>query len=163
MAGAIRRHDAGRGIGTSRHGKQASRHLAPETTGSPHATVSKMVVSPYLFALVMDEVTRDIQGDFPWCMLFADDVVQDDKSRSGVAQKLDLWRHTLELKGFSLSRSKLNRAHENRDIDEDVNHRIKTGWLKWCQASGVLCDTKMPQKLKGKFYRTTIRLAMLYT
>ncbi|EMS59319.1 V-type proton ATPase subunit B 2 [Triticum urartu] len=41
-------------------------------------------LSPYLFALVMDEVTRDIQGDIPWCMLFADDVVLVDDSRTGV-------------------------------------------------------------------------------
>ena len=46
------------------------------------------------------------------------------------------------------------------DIDEDVSHRI--GWMKWRQASGVLCDKRVPQKLKGKFYRTTIRPAMLY-
>jgi hypothetical protein len=31
------------------------------------------------FVLVMDKVTRDIQGDIPWCMLFADDVVLADE------------------------------------------------------------------------------------
>ena len=50
----------------------------------------------------------------------------------------------------------------DEDIDEDVSHRIKAGWMKWHQASGVLCDKRVPQKLKGKFYRTTIRPAMLY-
>ena len=48
------------------------------------------------------------------------------------------------------------------EIDEDVSHRIKTGWMKWRQASGVLCDKRVPQKLKGKFYMTAIRPAMLY-
>ena len=63
-------------------------------------------LSPYLFALVMDEVTRDIQGDIPWCMLFADDVVLVDESRTGVNQKLKLWRETLESKDFRLIRTK---------------------------------------------------------
>ena len=54
----------------------------------------------------MDEVTRDIQGDIPWCMLFVNDVVLVDKSRTGVNQKLELWRKTLESKGFRLSRTK---------------------------------------------------------
>lgn len=30
------------------------------------------------------------------------------------------------------------------------------------KASGVICDCKVPTKLKGKFYRIAVRLAMLY-
>jgi hypothetical protein len=56
--------------------------------------------------MMMDEVTRDIQGDIPWCILFADDVVLVDESRTGVDQILELWRRTLEAKEFRLSRSK---------------------------------------------------------
>jgi hypothetical protein len=52
----------------------------------------RSTLSPYLFALVTDEVTKDIQGGIPWCMLFADGVVLVDESRMGVDQKLELWR-----------------------------------------------------------------------
>jgi hypothetical protein len=55
---------------------------------------------------VIDEVTRDIQRDIPWCMLFADDVVLVDESREGVNRKLELWRQALESKGFRISRTK---------------------------------------------------------
>jgi len=48
------------------------------------------------------------------------------------------------------------------DIDVDVSHRIKAGWIKWRQASSILCDKRVPQKLKGKFYRMAIRPAILY-
>jgi hypothetical protein len=144
----------------------------------------------------MDEVTRDIQGGISWCMLFADDVILVDESRTGVDQKLELWRRTLKAKGFRLSRSKTeymkcdlsvttqeegdvrldgqvipkkdtfhylgSMLQKDGDIDEDLSHRIKADWLKWRQASSVLCDPSVPLKLKGKFYRTAIRPAMLY-
>ena len=48
------------------------------------------------------------------------------------------------------------------DIDTDVSHRIKAGWIKWRQAYSILYDKRVPQKLKDKFYRMTIRPAMLY-
>jgi hypothetical protein len=51
---------------------------------------------------------------------------------------------------------------KNGDIDEDVSYRIKFGWLKLRQASSVLCDPKVPLKLKSKLYRILIRPAMLY-
>ena len=129
-------------------------------------------------------------------MLFADDVVLVDQSRAEVNRKLELWRRTLESKGFRLSRTKTEymmcdfstSRHEggdvsldgqvvaqkdtfrylglmlqkDGDIDEDIRHRISAGWLKWRQASSILCDRRVPQKLKGKFYRTTICPAMLY-
>jgi Reverse transcriptase (RNA-dependent DNA polymerase) len=63
-------------------------------------------LSPYIFTLVMDEITKDIQEDIPCCMLFVDDVMLIDESRIGVNQKLELWRQTLESKGFKLSRTK---------------------------------------------------------
>ncbi|CAN6559787.1 unnamed protein product [Malus baccata var. baccata] len=51
---------------------------------------------------------------------------------------------------------------KNGELDEDLNHRIQAGWMKWKSASSVLYKRRMPLKLKGKFYRTAIRLAMLY-
>jgi hypothetical protein len=54
----------------------------------------------------MDEVTRNIKGDIPWCILFADDIVLVDESQVGVNRKLELWRQTLESKGFRVSRTK---------------------------------------------------------
>jgi hypothetical protein len=55
----------------------------------------------------MDEVTRDVQDGIHWCMLFADDVILVNESRTCVDQKLELWRQTLEAKCFRLSRSKM--------------------------------------------------------
>jgi hypothetical protein len=37
-----------------------------------------------------------------------------------------------------------SRLQRDGDIDEDVSHRIKAGWMKWCQASGVLYDKRVP-------------------
>ncbi|XP_060182503.1 uncharacterized protein LOC132612201, partial [Lycium barbarum] len=146
---------------------------------------------------VIDGLTRQIQGEVPWCMLFADDIVLIDESRSGVNAKLEVWRQTLESKGFKLSRTKTEYleckfsdiVHEadvevrlgtqviqkkdsfkylgsiiqrNGEIDDDVTHRIGAGWMKWRLASGVLCDKKMPPKLKGKFYKVVVRPTMLY-
>ena len=63
-------------------------------------------LSPLLFAIVIDEITKNIQDEIPWCMLFADDIILVDKTRESVSAKLELWKLTLESRGFRLSRSK---------------------------------------------------------
>jgi len=40
-------------------------------------------------------------------MLFADDILFVDKTRDKVNGRLKIWRHTLESKGFKLSRIKM--------------------------------------------------------
>ncbi|XP_045495975.1 uncharacterized protein LOC123694555 [Colias croceus] len=50
----------------------------------------------------------------------------------------------------------------NGTIDADVTNRINTGWMKWRELSGVLCDNRMPVRVKGKAYKTAIRPALIY-
>ncbi|XP_070030741.1 uncharacterized protein [Nicotiana sylvestris] len=48
------------------------------------------------------------------------------------------------------------------EIDKYVTHRIGAGWMKWKLDSAVLCDKKVPPKLKDKFYREVIKPTMLF-
>ncbi|KAL5195585.1 LINE-1 retrotransposable element ORF2 protein [Glycine soja] len=154
-------------------------------------------LSPYLFTLILDVLTEQIQEIAPRCMFFADDIVLLGESMEELNERLETWRRALETHGFRLSRSKSEymkckfnkrrrvsnsevkiRDHiipqvtqfkylgsviqDDGEIEGDVNHRIQAGWMKWRKASGVLCDAKVPIKLKGKFYRTAVRPAILY-
>jgi len=53
-------------------------------------------------------------------------------------------------------------VQHNGGFDEDLKHRIICGWVKWREASGVLCDMRIPVRLKGKFYKNVMRPTMLY-
>ena len=46
--------------------------------------------------------------------------------------------------------------------ETDVNNRVKVAWAKWREVPGVMCDKKMPIKLKDKIYKTIVKPAMIY-
>ncbi|KAK8918586.1 hypothetical protein KSP39_PZI021502 [Platanthera zijinensis] len=60
----------------------------------------------FLFTLIVDELTRHIQQEITWCILFADVIVLVDETCEDVNAKLESWRDTLEKKCFRLSRAK---------------------------------------------------------
>ena len=41
---------------------------------------------------------------------------------------------------------------KNGEIEKDVNHRIREWWTKQSSESSVVCDCRMPIKLRGQVF-----------
>ncbi|KAK3531916.1 hypothetical protein QTP70_034423, partial [Hemibagrus guttatus] len=63
-------------------------------------------LSPFLFAIVMDQLSEEVRQESPWTMMFADDIVICSDSREQVEENLERWRFALERRGMKVSRSK---------------------------------------------------------
>ncbi|XP_013177567.1 PREDICTED: uncharacterized protein LOC106125025 [Papilio xuthus] len=90
---------------------QANTHIRSAAGDSDRFGVSVglhqgSALSPYLFLLVMDALTSDIQEEAPWCMLYADDIVLVGEDECEVQSRLEIWRDTLEKAGLKISRTK---------------------------------------------------------
>ena len=53
-------------------------------------------------------------------------------------------------------------VQSNGECDKEVKKRIQAGWNGWRKVTGVLCDRRVPAKMKGKIYKTVVRPAMLF-
>ncbi|KAK3531388.1 hypothetical protein QTP70_018188, partial [Hemibagrus guttatus] len=65
-----------------------------------------LALSPFLFAMVMDQLSEEVRQESPWTMMFADDIVICSESREQVEENLERWRCALERRGMKVSRSK---------------------------------------------------------
>ncbi|KAK3514018.1 hypothetical protein QTP70_001294 [Hemibagrus guttatus] len=150
-------------------------------------------LSPFLFAIVMDQLSEEVRQESPWTMMFADDIVICSESREQVEKNLERWRFALERRGMKVSRSKTEymcvneregsgtvrlQGEEVKKVQEfkylgstvqssgecgkEVKKRVQAGWNGWRKVSGVLCEQKISARIKGKVYRTVVRVAMLY-
>ncbi|XP_037781186.1 uncharacterized protein LOC119577703 [Penaeus monodon] len=53
--------------------------------------------------------------------------------------------------------------HKSLDgaMDQEISHRIQSGWRNWKNVSGVLCENTISVRMKGTLYRTAVRPAMV--
>ncbi|KAK6743227.1 hypothetical protein RB195_010468 [Necator americanus] len=150
-------------------------------------------LSPLLFILYMDTITKEIQKQHPWTLLSADDVMLASESRDDLQKQVQSWKDQLQQYGLRLNTSKteymecgpriedgsirvdgteLNKVNCFKyfgskvtsigNIDQEVRARVNAAWMKWKMATGVLCDKKVPVRLKSKIYRTVVRPVALY-
>jgi len=84
--------------------------------------VSRVCLISYLFSVVMDEVTKEIQSEIPWCIMFADDIVLVGKNLKEVNNRLDEWRLALEEKGLRISKSK--QSIKSMILEEETKREV---------------------------------------
>ena len=61
-----------------------------------------------------------------------------------------------EFKYFELT------VQESGGCEREVKKRVQAGWNGWRRVSGVICDRRLPARVKGKVYSSMVRPAMVY-
>ena len=151
------------------------------------------VLSPFLFAVIMDRLMDEVRREPLWTMLFADDIVICKETREEVERRLESWRYALERRGMKVSRSKIeylcinggnddetvkiedtkvprvkefkylgSTVQESGSCDKEVKKRMQAEWNRWRKVSGVICNRRLPARVKGKVYSLVVRPAIMY-
>ncbi|XP_063602922.1 uncharacterized protein LOC134778916 [Penaeus indicus] len=53
-------------------------------------------------------------------------------------------------------------VQEDGGTEQEIARRIQSGWNSWKKITGVVCDRKVPDKVKGKLHKLMVIPAMLY-
>ena len=127
----------------------------------------------------MDRLTNEVRREPPWTMLFADDIVICEETREEVEWRLESWKYALERRGMKVSGSKTEYLCINGENDDEtvkmedtkvprvkefkcLGSTVQESWNRWRRVSGVICDRRLPARVKGKVYSSVVRPAMVY-
>ena len=53
-------------------------------------------------------------------------------------------------------------VQKSGSCEREVKKRVQAGWNGWRKVSGVICDRRLPARVKGKVYSLVVRPAMVY-
>ena len=51
---------------------------------------------------------------------------------------------------------------ESGSCEREVKRRVQAGWNGWRRVSGVICNKRLPARVKGKVYSSVVRPVMVY-
>ena len=53
-------------------------------------------------------------------------------------------------------------VQQSGSCERGVKKRVQAGWNGWRKVSGVICDRRLPARVKEKVYSSVVRPAMMY-
>ena len=53
-------------------------------------------------------------------------------------------------------------VQESGGCEREVKKKVQAGWNGWRRVSGVICDRRLPARIKGKVYSSMVIPAMVY-
>ena len=53
-------------------------------------------------------------------------------------------------------------VQESGGCEREIKRRVQAGWNRWRKVSGVICDRRLPARIKGKVCSSVVRPAMVY-
>ena len=149
-------------------------------------------LSPFLFAVIMDRLTNEVKREPPWTMLFDDIVICKEtreevelrleswryaleKRGMKVSRSKTKYlcinggddKETVKMEDTKVPRIKEfkylgSMVQESGDCEREVKERVQVGWNGWRRVSGVICDRRLPARVKGKVYSSVVRPTMVY-
>ena len=79
------------------------------------------VLSPLLFIIVMDELSKDIRKGVPWELMFADDLALTEESELEVMGVFEKWRVAMDSKGLKVNMEKTKLMITGKESSHRVN------------------------------------------
>ncbi|VDO81380.1 unnamed protein product [Heligmosomoides polygyrus] len=115
------------------------------------------VLSPLLFVVVMDAVTRDLQNAAPWMLLYADDVMLACEDKTELERQAQECCDRLALYGLKLNVKKTE--YLTTDVNElgsiKINDRVRTDTIR--QRFGVATIADKLREARLRWYGHVLR------
>ena len=81
-------------------------------------------------------------------------------------ERHDNGSNTVKMKGEAVAKVEdfkylRSTVQSNGECGREAKKRVQAGWNRWRRMPGVICDRRVPARVKGKVYKVAVRQTML--